>query len=112
MLERQLGGRPQDAAGGVVDGDVDAPSWSVTRAAARGDAGGIGDVGLQRQRPPPAGAQLADQRLRGGVAAVIEDGDVAPAAASLRAIAAPMPRAPPVTSAILPSSGAAMRGDA
>ena len=82
---------------GVVDEDVDRPERVAAAATAAADRGGVGDVERDRAPSISAATSRAPSRSRSAMATR------APSAASRRAVAAPMPDAPPVTSALRPS---------
>ena len=88
---------------GGIDQDVGAAELVPDRGRNLADLRGV----LQRQvhRLVAVAGQLGDQRRRAVGALVVADDDTrAPAAASSRTLAAPMPLLPPVTTATLPAS--------
>ena len=79
---------------GVVDKDVDPVGPRIDRLERVSDAGRIGDIGFEIDN---AGARLVGASLS-------RENTLAPSASSLSAIASPIPRAAPVTTATRPAS--------
>ncbi len=92
----------QDA--GIVDQDVEPAEARQNSVEHRDDLGLVGDVDLGRERLPAAGGHGSATSSIRSWSARSAIATRQPSAASARAMARPMPLAPPVTSARLPAS--------
>ena len=93
IRERNLADKPDALDAGVVDQDVDPVRLRIDRLERFSDAGRIGDIGFEIDDP---GARLGGGDLS-------RENTLAPSASNLSAIASPMPRAAPVTTATRPA---------
>ena len=93
FLEGKLADQPDPLDAGIVDQDVGRLAFAVDGGEGGLDAPGVGDIGLEiahaRAAPPPARSCPGRRRA-------------APAARIAWTMASPIPRAPPVTTAVRP----------